>query len=197
MNFDELQKQWDNQIVDNEVLIETDLELKKEANTIIDRVRKVMKKDFYFQLTSFPLLLIYPFLFGINSPLIWWIVSCICASMIVPFYYLIRFYKSSYKLEFNSLKNINWFYYNYKSSITIFSLYTYIISILVILFIGVVLIEKETFNHVYSIQVLLVFLGIALLFQIGFCIWMLKWWIDKFYKKPLIELENILNQLEE
>ena len=151
MNFDELQKQWDNQSSD-EINIKDRLEIKQEANTVIDKVRKVMKKDFYFQLTSFPILLLYPFLFGVDTPLIWWVVSCICATMIVPFYYLIKFYKSSYKLEFNSLKNINWFYYNYKSSITIFSLYTYIISILIILFLGIVLIEKGTFNHFYSIQ---------------------------------------------
>ena len=50
MNFDELQKQWDNQSSD-EINIKDRLEIKQEANTVIDKVRKVMKKDFYFQLT--------------------------------------------------------------------------------------------------------------------------------------------------
>ena len=56
MNFDELQKQWDNQSSD-EVKIDPNLELNQEANTIIDKVRKTLKQEFYFQLlmTSFNL----------------------------------------------------------------------------------------------------------------------------------------------
>ena len=46
MNFDELQKQWDNQSSD-EVKIDPNLELNQEANTIIDKVRKTLKKDFF------------------------------------------------------------------------------------------------------------------------------------------------------
>ena len=56
MNFDELQKQWDNQSSE-EVKIDPNLELNQEANTIIDNVRKTLKKDFFFQITTFPLLL--------------------------------------------------------------------------------------------------------------------------------------------
>ena len=57
MNFDELQKQWNDQSSED-VKIEKDLEIKKEANTVVDKVRAVMKKDFFFQLTSFPILLV-------------------------------------------------------------------------------------------------------------------------------------------
>lgn len=193
MNFDELKKQWDNQPTEN-IEINTDLEIKQEANTVIDKVRKVMKKDFYFQLTSFPILLIYPFLFGLKSPIIWWMIACICFIMVVPLFYLIKFYKSSYKLEYNSLRNINWFYYNFKSSINIFSLYTYTICILCILFIGTVFIEKYPLN---PNNFIIIFMVIFIPIYVVFCIWMLKWWINKLYKKPLLELEEILNQLEE
>lgn len=196
MNFDELQKQWDNQSSD-EVQINPALEVKKEANTVIDKVRKVMKKDFFFQLTIFPMLLIYPYLFRLNTPIVWWVLACIVVIMIVPLYYLIKFYNSSYKLEYNSLRSINWFYYNFKSSITIFSLYTYTLSILCILFIGTVLIEKQTYTHFDSLINFGIFYFIVLIIYIGFCIWILKWWIKKLYRKPLKELEEIVNQLEE
>ena len=193
MNFDELKKQWDNQPTD-EVEVNPVFEKKQEANTIIDKVRKVMKKDFYFQLTSFPMIIAYPFLFGLNSPIIWWIVACICFIMIVPLFYLVKFYNSSYKLEYNSLRNINWFYYNFKSSITIFSLYTYTLSILCILFIGAVAIEKDSVN---PSNFNLIFMIIFIPLYVIFCIWILKWWVNKLYKKPLLELEEIVNQLEE
>ena len=193
MNFDELKKQWDNQSAD-EVEVNPEFEKTQEANTIIDKVRKVMKKDFYFQLTSFPIIIAYPFLFELNSPMIWWIVTCICFIMIVPLFYLVKFYKSSYRLEYNSLRNINWFYYNFKSSVTIFSLYTYTISILCILFIGAIAIEKNSIN---PSNFNLIFMLIFIPLYVVICIWILKWWIKKLYLKPLLELENIVNQLEE
>ena len=58
MNFDELQKQWDNQSSD-EVKIDPNLELNQEANTIIDKVRKTLKQEFYFQSLGLLLSLIH------------------------------------------------------------------------------------------------------------------------------------------
>lgn len=193
MNFDELQKQWNNQSSED-VKINPDLELNQKANTIIDKVRKTLKKDFFFQLTSFPVLLIYPYLFGLNTPLIWFIILCYIIIMILPLKNLIKFYNSSYRLEYNSLKNINWFYYNYKFSIEIFKLYTNVVAVLVIMFIGIAFYEQYSEK---DLKFILIFSIIFIPTYIIFCIWMLKWWINKLYKKPLLELENILNQLEE
>lgn len=196
MNFDELQKQWDNQSSD-EVNIDPNIKLNQEAHTIIDKVRKTLKKDFFFQITTFPILLIFPYVFDLNTQLIWWIVICYCITLIVPLGYIFRFYKKSYKLEYNSLKNINWFYYNYKSSIDVYSIYTLILCILMIMFVGIVYIEKNSFLHFESTFLLYIYIVSTLVIYVAFCIWMLKWWIDKLYKKSLIELETILNQLEE
>ncbi|MFV0148017.1 hypothetical protein OBK20_11860 [Empedobacter falsenii] len=193
MNFDELQKQWDNQSSED-VKINPDLELNQKANTIIDKVRKTLKKDFFFQLTNFPLLLIYPYIFGLNTPLIWFIILCYIIIMILPLKNLIKFYNSSYRLEYNSLKNINWFYYNYKFSIEIFKLYTNVVAVLVIMFIGIAFYEQYSEK---DLKFILIFSIIFIPTYIISCIWMLKWWINKLYKKPLLELENILNQLEE
>lgn len=196
MNFDELKKQWNNQSSD-EVKIDSDLEVKQKANTVIDNVRAVMKKDFFFQLTSFPMLLIYPYLFDANTNLVWWVIACFFATMIVPFVYIFKFYNRSYRLDYNSLKNINWFYYNYKSSIDIYSIYSYIVFILIIMFLGIVYIQKNTFLHFESALLLWIYIILTLVIYAIVCVFILKWWINKLYKKPLLELENILNQLEE
>ena len=196
MNFDELQKQWNDQSSED-VKIEKDLEIKKEANTVVDKVRAVMKKDFFFQLTSFPILLVFPYLFDSNSNLIWWVIVCLVATMIVPFVYIFKFYKRSYNLEYNSLKNINWFYYNYKSSIDIYSIYSYIVFILMIMFMGIIYIQKNDFLHFENAFLLWFYIISTLTIYILVCVFILKWWVNKLYKKPLLELEKILNQLEE
>ncbi len=196
MNFDELQKQWNDQSSED-VKIEKDLEIKKVANTVVDKVRAVMKKDFFFQLTSFPILLVFPYLFDSSSNLIWWVIICLFATMIVPFVYIFKFYKRSYNLEYNSLKNINWFYYNYKSSIDIYSIYSYIVFILMIMFVGIIYIQKNDFLHFENVFLLWLYIISTLIIYILICVFILKWWINKLYKKPLLELEKILNQLEE
>ena len=196
MNFDELQKQWNDQSSED-VKIEKDLEIKKEANTVVDKVRAVMKKDFFFQLTSFPILLVFPYLFDSSSNLIWWVIICLFATMIVPFVYIFKFYKRSYNLEYNSLKNINWFYYNYKSSIDIYSIYSYIVFILMIMFMGIIYIQKNDFLHFENAFLLWFYIISTLTIYILVCVFILKWWVNKLYKKPLLELEKILNQLEE
>lgn len=196
MNFDELQKQWNDQSSED-VKIEKDLEIKKEANTVVDKVRAVIKKDFFFQLTSFPILLVFPYLFDSSSNLIWWVIVCLFATMIVPFVYVFKFYKRSYNLEYNSLKNINWFYYNYKSSIDIYSIYSYIVFILMIMFMGIIYIQKNDFLHFENAFLLWFYIISTLTIYILVCVFILKWWVNKLYKKPLLELEKILNQLEE
>ena len=193
MNFDELKKQWDNQPSDD-VQINQDLEIKNEANTVIDKVRKVMKKDFFFQLTSFPLLLLYPFIFEFNTPLIWFVILCYIIILIFPLKILFKFYKTSYRLEYNSLKNINWFYYNYKFSIETFRVYSYIVSVLVIMFIGIVFYEKYYEKDLEFISIFsIVFIPLYAIL----CVFGTNWWINRYYKKPLLELDEIVNQLEE
>lgn len=195
MNFDELKKQWDNQSVDN-LQIEIDLNKQMEVNSIIDNVRKVMKKDFFFQLTSFPMLLLYPYLFEVNTPIMWFVVFCYVVIMIVPLKSLVRFYQQSYKMEYNSTKNLNWFYYNYKFSIQLFKIYSYITFVLVVMFIGIVFLEKISLDSNKKALFTVVILSIALTVFVFLCIWLTNWWVRKFYTKPLKEIENVLQELE-
>jgi hypothetical protein len=62
------------------------------------------------------------------------------------------------------------------------------------MFIGITFYEKYSEK---DLKFILIFSIIFIPTYIISCIWMLKWWINKLYKKPLLELENILNQLEE
>lgn len=196
MNFDELKNKWDKQSAD-ELTIKNNLEDHKEVHSIIDKVRSVMKKDFFFQVTTFPLMLIYPFVFNMSTPLIWFVMFCYIVIMTIPFYVLVKFYRSSYKLEYNSLKNLNWFYYNYKFSIDVFSIYSYIMYILIMMFVGIVFFERQDLdNSTESTRLLLVFVVFIVVYS-AFCVWMTKWWIKKFYAKPLAQIKQILDDLED
>lgn len=196
MNFDELQKQWNNQSSE-EVKINLNLELNQEANTIIDKVRKTLKNECYFQIFGLLFLYTFPFLFESNTQTVWWTLLCVTLTFFVPFIYIFRFYKRSYKLEYNSLKNINWFYYNYKSAIDIYSIYSYIIFILVLMLIGITYIQHENVLQFENQFFFFLYIVLSILFYSLICVLLLKWWIAVYYKKHLLELKNILNQLED
>lgn len=196
MNFDELQKQWDSQS-SKEVKIDPNLELNREANTIIDRVRKTLRNECYFQIFGLLCLYVIPFLFDANTPIIWWSLLCVSFTFLVPFIYIFKFYKRSYKLEYNSLKNINWFYYNYKASVDIYSVYSYIIFILALMTAGIAYTQHENSLQFESKFFFFLYIILTIFFYMLICVLLLKWWITTYYKKHLIELKNILNQLEE
>ncbi len=195
MNFDEIKKQWEDQSP-HDIEIEIDLDKHNEVNSIIDNVRKVMKKDFFFQLTSFPLILLYPYIFEVNTPIMWFVVLCYIVIMIVPMRSLVRFYNQSYKMEFSSTKSLNWFYYNYKFSIELFKIYSYITYVLVTMFLGIVVLEKFSFDSTQKSVIVVLILIIALLVFVLLCVWITKWWINRFYVKPLNEIKQVLEELE-
>lgn len=195
MNFDEIKKQWEDQSP-HDIEIEIDLDKHNEVNSIIDNVRKVMKKDFFFQLTSFPLILLYPYIFEVNTPIMWFVVLCYIVIMIVPMRSLVRFYNQSYKMEFSSTKSLNWFYYNYKFSIELFKIYSYITYVLVTMFLGIVVLEKFSFDSTQKSVIVVLILIIALIVFVLLCVWITKWWINRFYVKPLNEIKQVLEELE-
>lgn len=195
MNFDELKKQWDNQNI-ADINTKIDFERVKEVRSIIDNVRKVMKKDFFFQLTAFPLLLLYPYIFNVNTPLMWFVVFCYVVILVIPIKVLFSFFKQSYKLEYNSAKNLSWFYYNYKFSIELFRIYNYISFVLVAMFIGIVYLEKYSFETTNVMLYSVMMVSICLLITAFLCVWMTKFWINKFYSKPLAEIKRLLDDLE-
>ena len=66
-----------------------------------------------------------------------------------------------------------------------------------IMFVGIIYIQKNDFLHFENVFLLWLYIISTLIIYILICVFILKWWINKLYKKPLLELEKILNQLEE
>ena len=66
-----------------------------------------------------------------------------------------------------------------------------------IMFVGIIYIQKNDFLHFENVFLLWLYIISTLIIYILICVFILKLWINKLYKKPLLELEKILNQLEE
>lgn len=129
MNFDELQKQWNDQKVDD-LPMDTRLDKMGEANLPIDNVRRKMKKEFFTQLVCFVIILSFPLLITISEIqlLIFGVFFTFFTAFILYYFYkFFKFYKHSYNLSFNSTRNLAWFYYELKMNIELYKALTYIL----------------------------------------------------------------------
>lgn len=129
MNFDELKAQWDNDS-NNDIHVPENLDQLKAAQTPIDAVRKKMKNEFFLQIIFLIIGAFAPVIFDMSSILT--IVFFFCYGLMVTFtsYYFYKFfvfYKKSYDLNYDTRKNLLWFYYELKLNIELYKALNYIL----------------------------------------------------------------------
>ena len=210
MNFDELQKKWDNQP-------EKDIEIKPEyltkTKSLAEKIIKSFKREAIFWAVSIIFILVVPFidLYQING-----IISLIYYFLVFQFiifglYYYRRFYTISKMIKqpntFNSRESIIRLYYEFH-----FAIETYRSSIYVLLPTSIALfvimsgkdktadiVDKiyhfnETLQtdpaFIYSVAIIgIVAIALLMLFS--------EWMIKRFYGRYLKQLKELMNQFEE
>lgn len=207
MNFDELKAQWDNES-DNDVKIPENIEQLKAAQTPIDAVRKKMKNEFFIQMAFLIIGIFIPALLGLSSILT--IVFFFCYGLMVTFtlYYFYKFfvfYKKSYDLNYDTRKNLLWFYYELKLNIELYKALNYILFFIGFIM-GVLLVialkasgnelEMPIIDKIVEKFRVLYFVGmflISLLFSFG----MAELIPRLYYGKYLKQIKTILDDLDE
>lgn len=203
MNFDELKKQWDNQAepvmkIKNEVLFQ-------KANTPIEKVRRQLRMDFYsnlIMLIVFLLVIIFvPF-----APEIKYVCSI---SSVLVFLFLLyygvrmyRFYKESYRLEYNSKDTLLWFSYELRLIIEMIKSATFIsffIGIITGLVVGFLLaklnIQIDSLEAVASIPITWIVIGMIVIFVLVFV--GVEFLINVTYGRYYRQIKHILDDLDE
>lgn len=195
MNFDELKKQWDNQSPE-EIKVCVDLEKVQMVNTVIERVQKTWRKIFFQQVIGFCVLFIMPFVLkNINHWIVLLLLFFYAAILAFPSRIIFLFYKESYKMEFNSLRNINWFYYNYKFSIEMFKIYNYISYVIVIISIVLYYLLNVSFMNKIDLKSILFLLGMfSLILVVN--LFKVNSSIKRNHEEPLSQLKEVLDELE-
>lgn len=207
MNFDELKAQWDNES-DNDIKIPENIEQLKAAQTPIDAVRKKMKNEFFVQMAFLIIGIFIPALLGLSSVLT--IVFFFCYGLMVTFtlYYFYKFfvfYKKSYDLNYDTRKNLLWFYYELKLNIELYKALNYILFFIGFIM-GVLLVialkasgnelEMPIIDKIVEKFRVLYFVGmflISLLFSFG----MAELIPRLYYGKYLKQIKTILDDLDE
>ncbi|WKW47002.1 hypothetical protein P3875_02790 [Myroides sp. JBRI-B21084] len=210
MNFDELQKKWNNQP-------EKDINIKPEyltkTKSLADKIIKSFKREAFIWAVSIIFLFIVPFIdmYQIKGVLSLVYYFLVCQFIIFGLYYYRRFYTISKMIKqpntFNSRESIIRLYYEFH-----FAIETYRSSIYVLLPTAIAmfvitagkdktyyLVDKfyhfnETFKTDPTFIYTVLILGVV---SIAVLILLSEWIIMKFYGRYLKELKQLMDEFED
>lgn len=203
MNFNELQKQWNDEPTDK-IHVPNTIDTLREAQTPIDKVRKKMKMDFFSQIILLVLVGTAPLIFNFTKE---------ATTLFIPFYGIMIgfmsyyyykffvFYKKSYDMSFDSRKNLLWFYYELKLNIELYKALTYIMFFIGFSFgvlYGMITKDHSKIDNLLSgfedkIQVLIIFIVVMVVFSFFMAEFIPRW----YYGKHLRQVKSVLDQLDE
>lgn len=203
MNFNELQKQWNNEPTDK-IHVPNTIDTLREAQTPIDKVRKKMKMDFFTQIILLVAIGFAPLIFNFSKEV---------TALFIPFYVIMAgfmsyyyykffvFYKKSYDMSFDSRKNLLWFYYELKLNIELYKALTYIMFFLGFSFgvlFGMITKDHSKIDNLLSgfedkTQVLIIFIVVMVVFSFFMAEFIPRW----YYGKHLKQVKSVLDQLDE
>lgn len=203
MNFNELQKQWNDEPTDK-IHVPNTIDTLREAQTPIDKVRKKMRMDFFTQIILLVAIGFAPLIFNFSKEV---------TALFIPFYGIMAgfmsyyyykffvFYKKSYDMSFDSRKNLLWFYYELKLNIELYKALTYIMFFLGFSFgvlFGMITKDHSKIDNLLSgfedkTQVLIIFIVVMVVFSFFMAEFIPRW----YYGKHLKQVKSVLDQLDE
>lgn len=203
MNFNELQQQWNNESTD-QIHIPNTIDTLKAAQTPIDKVRKKMKADFFFQAFLIFAMGFAPLIFDFSDKLITLFIPFYAITISFMAYYFYKFfvfYKKSYDMTFDSRKNLLWFFYELKLNIELYKALTYIMFFLGLSFgilAGTVTKNENAITAFLDKQqaglgLLVALLAVLIIFSLFMAEFIPRW----YYGKHLKQVKTVLDQLDE
>lgn len=194
MNFDELQKQWQNEDISAP---EISLENQHKINNPLEKIRKNMKMEFWYNFISFIAIFIFLFMLENVKVKTYSIILTITAMLVSAFYYLKFFtlYKEISFQNFNTKDSLKTLMHQFELNKQYYVSY-YIAFVPIIVSAYIILFEylpayQNQKNFVFILLfALTVFFGILFLYLMG------KWWFNYFYGNHIKKVENILNELQ-
>lgn len=203
MDFNDIQNAWNKEETNN-VVLPSNLEKIKEANTPLDKIRKNLKKEFIYQIFSIVFMGFIPLFYDFPSKMTTLYYLLFSLFVAVCIYYLAKFYFFYKRLSSITLKTKDSLYETYFDIRLNMELYKtfgfaltpflilYLIGFLYLKFSNAPSFLSNDFTNfqlgaLFSIVVFtMLFMGIAL-----------EWWVKKFYGKYAKEIKKVIDELKE
>lgn len=201
MDFNDIQSAWKNEKTEN-VALPTHLDKIKSANMPLEKIKKNLKSEFFYQIISIIFIGFVPFFGSIPANAIAPFYLLFSIFVAVSIYYLVKlymFYRRLGKTALSTKDSLYETYFDIRLNMEIYKTFGFaLIPFLILFLLGFMYYKAPEFfsNGLNSTPFLVTTFSIVI-FSILFMGLALEWWVHFFYGKYAKEIRKVLDELKE
>jgi membrane-bound ClpP family serine protease len=201
MDFNDIQSAWKNEKTEN-VTLPTHLDKINSANMPLEKIKKNLKNEFFYQIISIIVIGFVPFIYDLptNAFAPFYLLFSIFVAVCI--YYLVKlyvFYRRLGKTTLSTKDSLYETYFDIRLNMELYKTFGFALIPFIILFLlGFMYYETPEFfaKGLNSTPFLVVTFSIVIfsILSIGLS---LEWWVHYFYGKYAKEIRKVLDELKE
>jgi membrane-bound ClpP family serine protease len=201
MDFNDIQSAWKNENTEN-VTLPTHLDKINSANMPLEKIKKNLRNEFFYQIISIILIGFVPFFFSVPANAIVPFYLLFSIFVAVSIYYLVKlylFYRRLGKTALNTKDSLYETYFDIRLNMELYKTFGFaLIPFLILFLLGFMYYETPDFfaKGINSTPFLVTTFSIVI-FSILFMGLALEWWVHYFYGKYAKEIRKVIDQLKE
>ncbi|MBC5835596.1 hypothetical protein G6N05_12645 [Flavobacterium sp. F372] len=203
MDFNDMQNAWNNDTNEN-IKLPENLEKIQSANTPLDKIRKNLRNEFFYQIISIVLIGFLPVMNDFPSTMVKPFYLLFSMFVAVSIYYLVKlylFYKRLNNVSLNTKDSLYETYFDIRLNMELYKTFGFALTPFMVLFIvgagyyqwsksGEIVLSNLHNSHFIGlfvvVAIFILFMGLAL-----------EWWVQYFYGKYAKEIRKVIDELKE
>ncbi|MBZ4043312.1 hypothetical protein [Flavobacterium hibisci] len=203
MDFNDIQKAWNNEKTEN-VVLPDNLEKIQSANTPLDKIRKNLKNELIMQSVAVVLMAFTPYAYHFPEKWIAPFYLMFSIFVAVCIYYLAKlyvFYKRLNKITLKTKDSLYETYFDIRLNMELYKTFGFALTPFIVLFLIGFL--YHNFSKIPGFQITdlsnsqLISVFVSVIFSILFMGLSLEWWVQYFYGKHAKEIRKVIDELKE
>jgi membrane-bound ClpP family serine protease len=201
MDFNDIQSAWKNEKTEN-VTLPTHLDKINSANMPLEKIKKNLRKEFFYQIISIAFIGFVPLFYSIPANAIVPFYLLFSIFVAVSIYYLVKlylFYRRLGKTALSTKDSLYETYFDIRLNMELYKTFGFaLIPFLILFLLGLMYYETPNFfaKGLNSTPFLVTTFSIVI-FSILFMGLALEWWVQYFYGKYAKEMRKVIDQLKE
>lgn len=203
MDFNDIQNAWNNEKAEN-VILPKNLERIQSANTPLDKIKKNLKTEFYYQIVSIIFVGLVPIIIDVPSKVTFFYYLLFSLFVAVCVYYLMKFYffyKRLSKITLTTKDSLYETYFDIRLNMELYKTFGFALTPFLILYLlgfnYYMFPRIPSFSdHEFSNGQLIGFF-LTVVFVVLFMGISLEWWVHQFYGKYAKEIKKVIDELKE
>ncbi|HEX8014594.1 MAG TPA: hypothetical protein VF465_05125 [Flavobacterium sp.] len=203
MDLNDIQNAWNNEKADN-VVVPDNLEKIQSANTPLDKIRKNLRNELFYQIISIIFIGFTPIIFKFPEKTTTPYYLLFSIFVAVSIYYLVKlymFYKRLNNITLKTKDSLYETYFDVRLNMELYKTFGFALTPFIILFLLGHAYYKfpQTQNMAIDVlnnaQLIGIFSAVTIsILSMGL---VLEWWVQHFYGKYAKEIRNVIDQLKE